>query len=258
VIAMKIASGVQGVVVSGITFDAGPELSPVLLQVGGRNIIDHGGDRANPITLSDIYFRVGGPYIGKTAICLEINSNHVLIDHTWVWRADHGIEPFDKTDGFDGDNERWSTNIGTVGVVVNGDDVTATGLFVEHFQQHNLIWNGERGQVLFFQNELPYDPPSQAAWDEGSPTMGWAGYKVNDNVNVHELWAAGVYCYNRNDPTIETATGFEAPTYKAGVQLNRLYTINLSGPGAIQTVLNRSIGGAVSTTNRGPEYVSGP
>jgi hypothetical protein len=42
------------------------------------------------------------------------------------------------------------------GVVVNGNDVTATGLFVEHFQEHNVIWNGERGRVCFFQNELSY------------------------------------------------------------------------------------------------------
>ena len=89
-------------------------------------------------------------------------ADHVLVDHTWVWRADHGIEGF--TEGVNGDTERWRTNRGRVGVVVNGDDVTATGLFVEHFQQHNLIWNGERGRVVLFQNELPYDPPTQADW----------------------------------------------------------------------------------------------
>ena len=76
--------------------------------------------------------------------------------------ADHGVEDFDKSDGFDGDNERWAINTGLNGVVVNGNDVTATGLFVEHFQEYNLVWNGERGRVYFFQNELPYEPPSQA------------------------------------------------------------------------------------------------
>ena len=47
--------------------------------------------------------------------------------------------------GLLGDTERWNTNLGRNGVVVNGDDVTATGLFVEHFQQYNTVWNGEDG-----------------------------------------------------------------------------------------------------------------
>ena len=50
------------------------------------------------------------------------------------------------------------------GLVVNGDNVTATGLFVEHYKKYNVIWNGENGKTIFFQNELPYDPPTQAAW----------------------------------------------------------------------------------------------
>jgi len=53
-------------------------------------------------------------------------------------------------------------NTGRNGVVVNGDNVTATGLFVEHYQQYNVLWNGENGRTVFFQNELPYDPPNQA------------------------------------------------------------------------------------------------
>ena len=105
-----------------------------------------------------MYFRVGGPHVGKADVALEVNSDNVLIDHTWVWRADHGVE------GFSGDTERWNTNIGRNGVIVNGDNVTATGLFVEHFQQYNIIWNGEHGTTILYQNELPYDPPTQADW----------------------------------------------------------------------------------------------
>ena len=70
-------------------------------------------------------------------------------------------------DGVNGDTERWNTNTGRNGVVINGDDVTATGLFVEHFQRYNTIWNGERGTTVLYQNELPYDPPTQADWMHG-------------------------------------------------------------------------------------------
>ena len=120
---LKIADA-PGIVIAGVTIDAGTVESPMLLQVGKRGR-GHGNkiDPANPITLSDVYFRVGGPHIGKTDTALVVNSDHVLIDHTWVWRADHGIEGF--TDGVNGDTDRWNTNTGRTGVVVNGDDVIA-------------------------------------------------------------------------------------------------------------------------------------
>ncbi len=137
---------VPGVIIAGVTFDAGTVNSPRLLQIGQTNKSKN-STASNPTTLSDVYFRVGGPHIGKVDVALEVNSNNVLIDHTWVWRADHGVE------GFSGDTERWNTNLGRNGVVINGHNVTATGLFVEHFQQYNTIWNGQNGTTILYQNE---------------------------------------------------------------------------------------------------------
>ncbi len=234
-----------GVIVAGVTVDAGPVMSDVLLQVG-KTKGKRGkakADPANPITLSDVYFRVGGPYVGKTDTALRIDSSHVLVDHTWVWRADHGAEGFDRDDGAFGDNQRWRTNIGNQGLVVNGDDVTATGLFVEHFQKYNTTWNGERGRVYLYQNELPYDPPTQADWTAAYGTLGWAGYKVSEGVKEHLLWGGGVYVFNRNNPSIVTENGYEAPT-GPGISLNHLMTKNLSGPGTILSVVN-GVGGTV-------------
>ncbi len=39
------------------------------------------------------------------------------------------------------------------GVVVNGENVTAYGLFVEHYQKYEVIGNGNGGTDIFFQNE---------------------------------------------------------------------------------------------------------
>ncbi len=234
-----------GIVVAGVTVDAGTVESPALMRVGnprGR-ASETRSDPGNPTTLSDVYFRVGGPHIGRADVALEVDSDHVLVDHTWVWRADHGVEDFDLTDGFLGDNERWRTNIGRTGVVVNGDDVTATGLFVEHFQQHNTVWNGERGRVVLYQNELPYDAPTQADWTTPDGTLGWAAYKVADDVRQHQLWGGGVYVYNRNNPDIVTANGYEVPR-TPGVRLTHVMTKNLSGPGTIRSVVN-GVGAAV-------------
>ncbi len=240
----------DGIVVAGVTIDAGTTLSPVLLRVGNPN----GGkklDASNPITLSDVYFRVGGPHIGKATTALEVNSDHVLIDHTWVWRGDHGVEGF--TNGVNGDTDRWNTNTGTNGVIVNGADVTATGLFVEHFQTYNTLWNGENGRVILYQNELPYDPPTQADWTQPNGTLGYPGYKVADGVKKHELDGAGVYVFNQNNPSIVTANGFEVPQ-TPGVTLHHIMTVNLSA-GTIQNVVN-GIGGAADMSHVGaPQFI---
>jgi hypothetical protein len=245
-----------GIIIAGLTIDAGETESNVLLQVGPRGTVGS-GDINNPTTILDVFFRVGGAHVGKANICLEVNSNYVLLDHIWVWRADHGIEGFDETDGFDGDNERWSTNIGRVGVVVNGNYVTGMGLFVEHYQEHNLIWNGNGGKVFLFQCELPYDPPTQNDWMSPDGSLGWSGYKVNNSVIDHELWAGGVYCYNRNNPKIQTKNGFEFPIGKPGIHMNRVFTKNLSGPGVIKAVIN-GIGEQADETDPGPHYIISP
>jgi len=245
---LKVAD-VPGVVIAGVTIDAGTVESPVLLQVGKRNghVNPKKSDPSDPTTLSDVYFRVGGPHIGRADIALEVNSDNVLIDHTWVWRADHGVE------GFSGDTERWNTNTGRNGVVVNGDDVTATGLFVEHFQQYNTVWNGENGTTILYQSELAYDPPSQADWMHGG-VNGWAGYKVGDQVRTHHLYGGGVYVFNRNDPSIHTENGFEVPD-TPGVQLHHVMTVNLSA-GTIDHVVN-GVGGPADTSRIGaPVFVA--
>ena len=200
---------VPGAIVAGVTIDAGTVKSPVLLQVGkrGGHAAHARADRVDPTTLSDVYFRVGGPHVGKVDTALEVNSDDVLIDHTWVWRADHGVEGFTDT-------ERWNTNRGRNGVVVNGDDVTATGLFVEHFQQYNTVWNGEDGVTILYQNELPYDPPTQADWTHDG-VEGWAGYKVGDRVSATTSTAAASTCSTRTTRRSTPRTASRCPTRRA-------------------------------------------
>jgi len=132
--------------------------------------------------------------------------------------------------------------------------VTATGLFVEHFQQYNTTWNGDNGTVVLYQNELPYDPPTQADWTQPDGTLGWAGYKVGDQVRDHRLYGAGVYVFNQNNPSIHTANGFEAPELP-GVRLHHIMAVNLSA-GVIDHVVN-GVGAAADTTRVGsPVYVN--
>ncbi len=245
VVPMSVA-GVPGVDIAGVMFDAGQVTSPVLLRVGPRPG-PHGHGRghvrstpANPTALQDVFFRIGGPHIGKATVSLEVNSNDVILDDIWAWRADHGR------------GVGWTVNTADTGVVVNGADVTATGLFVEHFHKYQVIWRGERGRTVMFQNEMPYDPPDQAAWRHGN-VLGYAAYKVADSVRTHEAWGLGSYIYTNVDPTLHASHAFEVPA-TAGVRMHDLLTISLNSAGTIDHVVNDT-GRPVTPTHLGPSTV---
>ncbi|MEU8663890.1 discoidin domain-containing protein, partial [Actinoplanes philippinensis] len=188
--ALNIAD-VDGVKVSGLTFDAGTTNSPTLMSVGRSGV--HTDHAANPISLQDVFFRIGSSVQGKATTTLAVHSDDTIIDHIWAWRADHGGAP-----------TGWAVNTGDTGLLVNGDDVLATGLFVEHYQKYEVIWNGNRGKTIFFQNEKPYDVPNQAAWI-GPRGNGYAAYKVADAVTDHQLWGGGSYCFFNVNPAVRGA-----------------------------------------------------
>jgi hypothetical protein len=83
---------------------------------------------------------------------------------------------------------------------VSGNNVSAYGLAVEHYQQYEVIWNGQNGKVVFFQNENPYDPPSQAAWEVSSSQLGYPAFYVANNVTTFNGYGMGSYCYFNQGP----------------------------------------------------------
>jgi hypothetical protein len=134
---------------------------------------------------------------------------------------------------------------------VNGDDVIATGLFAEHFQKYDVIWNGENGKTIMFQNEMPYDPPNQAAWQHDG-ILGYAAYKVADSVKTHEAWGLGSYCFFNVDPTIHASHAFEVPV-TAGVKMHDLLSLSITAHGVIDHVINDA--GAPTDANTNPSDV---
>jgi hypothetical protein len=247
--AMSVAD-VKGVKLAGFMIDAGPVNSPVLLQVGTQNAINgqarannNWSDPADPTSLHDIFFRIGGAAMGKATTTLIVNADNVILDHIWAWRADHG------------EGVGWTENTADTGVIVNGNNVTAYGLFVEHYQNYELIWNGENGKTIFFQNEMPYDPPSQAAWSHDG-VNGFAAYKVGDGVMTHEAWGMGSYCYFNQGVDIHAERAFEVPVTPE-VKLHSILTVFLNGDGGIDHVVNDT-GAAVNNTNQVTNIVSYP
>ncbi len=162
-----------GVKISGLIFDAGPVNSRVLLDVGLSPLQ---GSAAAPTLIQDTYFRIGGAEPGEATSSLVVNSSHAILDNIWGWRADHG------------NGVGWTDNVGEHGLIVNGNDVTAYGLFIEHYEKTQVIWRGQGGTTIFFQNELPYDPPSQAAWMQNATTDGYPAFEVTpERAQLHRL-----------------------------------------------------------------------
>jgi hypothetical protein len=227
--AAMTTSDADGIIIAGLLFDAGHAESPVLLEIGPD------GSRArhakNPISLHDIFFRVGGAGIGRAGINLKVNSSDTIVDHTWIWRADHGS------------GVGWTNNISRNGLVVNGDDVTVYGLFVEHHQQFQVLWNGNRGRTYFYQSEIPYDPPDQGSYTSAYGTNGWASYKVADTVTSHEAWGLGIYSVFLH-PNVVLTRAIEVPK-SPDVRFHHMITVSLGELGKIDNVIDDT-GGVTS------------
>ncbi|MES2935916.1 MAG: coagulation factor 5/8 type domain-containing protein [Pseudomonadota bacterium] len=224
VIAMSVAD-VDGVKIAGLLFDAGTVNSPTLLEVGP--VGSTANHAANPSTLFDVFVRVGGTGdLGTAKVGVTVNSNNVIGDHFWIWRADHG------------DHVAWDLNTSDNGVVVNGNDVTMYGLFVEHFQKYDVLWNGNGGRTYFFQNEKAYDVPNQAVWMDGA-TKGYAAYKVADAVNTHEAWGMGSYSLFLSPTPPVCDHSYETPV-KAGIKFHNIGTVFLGAGGEISHIINNT------------------
>ena len=237
-VAMNVARA-EGMLVSGVLFDAGPVSSPVLLQVGGGARPRSDGEVDDPSVLSDVFFRIGGAAAGKVATALVVGSDNVILDDIWAWRADHG------------NGVGWTANTADTGVIVDGNDVTAYGLFVEHFQKYEVIWNGDRGTDVFFQNEMPYDVPSQAAWMEAPGVDGYAAFKVADGVTRFTGYGMGSYSFFNQGLNIYAERAFEVPDTLPAGSLHDLLTIFLDpshGMGGILQVVNEA-GGSSTIAN---------
>ena len=219
----------DGIDIAGILFDAGPSESAVLAEVGPEG--SHARHTNNPIALHDVFFRIGGAGVGRTKVNLKINSNDTLVDHTWIWRADHG------------DGVGWDLNTSENGLVVNGNQVTIYGLFVEHHQKFQVLWNGNGGRTYFYQSEIPYDPPNQSSYSSAPGVNGWASYKVADGVTSHEAWGLGVYSVFIY-PSVELTRAIETPKVPE-VRFHDMITVALGTRGEISHVIDDA-GGATS------------
>lgn len=211
-----VVGDIDGVMIGGFILDAGSS-SPSLLTVGASSSTV--GHAANPTLIFDITARTGGPRAGQNDVGITINSNDVVCDHLWLWRADHG------------EGAGWQTNPTRNGITINGNNVTIYGLFNEHHEEYQTLWNGENGRCFFYQSEIPYDVPNQEIWqsrgEDGTARNGFASYKVANNVQNHTALGLWVYCYFRDAP-VKLENAIEAPVSE-GIHIRHLTTVWLNG-----------------------------
>jgi hypothetical protein len=233
--ALTVASDV-GVKVSGLIIDAGHATSPVLFSVGRSGSATAG----NPDLISDVFFRVGGAETTSTSATVSLldGAPHSIIDDVWAWRADHG------------NDVGWTANVGSTGVEVTGGDVTAYGLAVEHYQKSEVSWTGQGGTDVFFQNELPYDPPSQAAWRQSATQDGYPAFQVGAGVKTFTGYGMGSYVvFIDTKATLRDAAAFEAPKVP-GIGFHDVFGVWIAGSGGLTSVIN-GVGGPVTSTSPG-------
>ena len=78
--AMHVAD-VNGVRLKGLLFDAGTTNAAALLTIGtSGNTTSRASD---PVSIQDVFFRIGGEYAGKATASLIVNSYDTIIDHIW-------------------------------------------------------------------------------------------------------------------------------------------------------------------------------
>ncbi len=223
---------VDGVQLAGLLIDAGPVNSPVLFPIGKP----HGAkpsDPSNPTSVNDVFFRIGGATAGSATTSLEVDHDNVILDNIWAWRADHG-----KGVG-------WTQNTAAHGLVINGDNVTALGLAVEHYQKEQVLWNGNGGETIFYQSELPYDVPSQSAWMDGTAN-GYPSYVVANSVTSHQAYGLGIYSFFDLGINIVEDNAMTVPDVP-GIAIHDAGTVFLAGSGSITHVIN-GVGAAVNSS----------
>ncbi len=211
--AIKVAD-VNGVKVGGLILQATPANSSTLLQVGdAKSTVSHATD---PTIIYDIFARVGGAGPGSTDAMVTINSNDVIGDNAWLWRADHGA------------GATWVGAKNKNGLIVNGKNVFYYGLAVEHTQEYQTLWNGNGGRVYFYQSEMPYDVPAGV--------KGWASYKVAEGVTRHEAWGLGMYSYYLKSPVV-LESEIETPG-ASGIKFYHMVHLKLGAQGELHHIID--------------------
>jgi hypothetical protein len=254
---IRIHSGVPGVRLAGLMLEAsspdtkGNRMQESSLLEWGEPASNDPGDPSNPGVLSDIFARVGGVQRDvSTNAMIKLNSGNIYGDNLWLWRADHSkLKPKEEPNFPQISSKYWQTLHGECqvenGLVVNtgATNVTVVGLAVEHTTEDQTVWNGDHGQVYFYQCEFPYDV------DNTFGDKDYVGYRVGPQVTNHKAMGLGIYS-NFRDYNVKVGTAVVHPEHDS-IHMGNIFTVKLDNQGFISSVVNGRGPGATAGSERG-------
>jgi len=156
----------KGVRLAGITFET-RALASEVETTEPMFVIEGEGNPDSPSIIFDLFVRVGRFYndpklsleeFSKLSVRADtsvlIAQDHVIIDHCWIWKADH------EKLHTGGNHHHYQTqrqdNPAKIGLLIQSDHVTVYGGHAEHYDQHDILWNGNDGTLYMLQNEINY------------------------------------------------------------------------------------------------------
>ena len=205
----------------------------------------HGsGSESDPTTLSDVSSVSGA-------------TNDILInqDHTILNQGEYQTNN-NSGDGYTTTN--WTATSGNTGAIVNGDDATWQGIWLEHFKQTEISWNGEYGNVTFLQNErpltVPFDTPGEIGvqphvWMMNANFDGYPSLAVAQGVSHFTLNGFQSWSRLGNGCDCNVTSVITTPV-TPGVTFHALFTGEILGSTpAGTTPTGATVGGAFNLVN---------
>ena len=228
---------VDGVVIAGLLFDAGEKPTKNLLVVGNSKTFEKSKNhQENPVSLSDLFFRVGGTDTmkpTKTDCCATIYAHDTVGDNFWLWRADHGSQV------------GWTKNVAKNGLKVYGNRTVFYALMVEHFNEYQTLFLGEDTKLYMYQSEIPYDVPAQKKWrSHKGKKNGYSSICIDEKVERFLAYGIGIYLCNKSGVAILDSS-MEAPK-KEGIEIHNVCNIMLTPLPGIKHIINDEGEGAMT------------
>ena len=229
-----------GINISGLIFDAGPTQSSSLLQIGTEG--STANNASNPVTVDDVFFRVGGAEAGTVATAFVDNSNNSIIDDTWIWRADHGAAPAAGR-ATSRPPASWSTAATSRPPASRSSTSSSTrrsgtvrAALTSSSRTRTRTRCPARASGCRAPPRTATPPSTSRRASPRSPGTGWAATPTSTRA-----WPSRTpWDSRRRSPS--------------GIHLYDLFTVFPNGSGGIESVVNGT-GAAVSPTNGGPSDV---
>jgi hypothetical protein len=207
---------------NGLAFDPTTNTGPYAdeqIEIGTTP--NASGSRTDPTTLSDV------STISNSTTDELINQNDVLLNQAEIQSNNNSGSGYTTIN--------WPAESSSdYGVVVNGDNVTWEGIWLEHFKKTEATWNGNGGRVIFLENELPLTIPYSAPgvqpsfWMENSNFDGYPSLAVSSSVSSFKL--VGMQSWSRFSSGCDClVTSLITAPVKKHVSINDIFSGQILG-----------------------------